>query len=392
MSALLQQVWAVLRTESLLHFRDRRAMTSALLLPLLGPLMFAGMFTQLASQTSQEGPLVLPVVAAERAPSLVGFLERAGVKVERAPDDHEAQVREGKLDVVLVIPERYPEDFSAGRPARVDVLVDLSRNKARTPLRRTRLLLEAFGGSIAGQRLLARGVAPSLAAPLQVQEVDYSTPEKNAATLLATIPMFLIMAAFFGGMSVAIDTTAGERERASLEPLLLNPVHRRALVVGKWLATGLVGLLAVSLTAVGFALAARRVPLEDLGVKLLLGPSEVAVLLVVLVPLLLMAAALEMLVSTYARSFKEAQTYLTLLTFLPMVPSMLMAFRPVQTQPWMWAVPSMGQNLLINNVLRGEGVPPEGLLLGAVSTLTVAAALLTANVGLLQRERIIFGR
>jgi sodium transport system permease protein len=382
----------VLRTEWRLHFRDKRALAAALLLPVLGPALFGGMFSALASWRNTEAPLVLQVEGAERAPSLVAFFERAGARVEAAPADAEARVRDGKLDVVLRIPEGYGEDFRRGRPARVEVLADPSRNQARTPLLRTRALLEAYAQTIASQRLLARGVSPTLAQPLEVQELDFSTPERNAATLLATIPLFLIMAAFAGGMSVAIDTTAGERERASLEPLLLNPVHRLSLITGKWLSTSTVTMLAVTLTLLGFALVVRRVPLEDLGVKVLLGPSEVAVLLAVLAPLALLAAAVEMLVSTFARSFKEAQTYLTLVLFLPMVPSMAMTFRPVNTQGWMYAVPSLSQNLLVNEVLRGEGVTALGVAAAAASALLLAAAALVANARLLGRERIVFGR
>ncbi|MCI0570048.1 MAG: ABC transporter permease subunit [Myxococcaceae bacterium] len=392
MKVLLSQVWAVLRAEWLLHFRDRRALVSALLVPLMGPAIFLATFTAVAARVSTEQALVLPVVGREHAPSLVGFLERSGVTVQEAPADYEARVLDGRLDVVLIVPSDYGEAFSGGRPAQVQLLMDQSRTRAQAPMRRARILLETYSATIGAQRLLARGVSPTLARPLRVEELDLSTPEKLAATLLRTIPIFLVMAAFVGAMSVAIDTTAGERERASLEPLLLNPVDRRALVVGKWLAAVTVGLLGLGVCVAGFALAVRRVPLEDLGVKVVLGPAEVGLLFITVLPLALLAPALQMLVAIFARSFKEAQTYLTGITFLPVVPGVVLTFRAVQDAPWMWGVPALGQDLLVSAVMRGEGVPALGVFLSTASALTLTVVLLGTIARLLGQERIVFGR
>ncbi|MGZ3459905.1 MAG: ABC transporter permease, partial [Archangium sp.] len=234
MKALLS---AVLRKELKDHLRDRRSVTSVVLGSLVGPVLFAVLFTVVASWNREDKPLELPVVGRAYAPSLMAFLERSGAKLSEAPPDYESQIQAGTLDAVLVVPEDYGKDFAAGRSARVQLVMDNSRNKARATVQRAQALLGQYSGMMASQRLLARGVAPQLAAPVRVEQVDLATPERLAASILNMIPIFLVMACFIGGLNVAIDTMAGERERGSLEPLLLNPVERGTLVLGKWLAT-----------------------------------------------------------------------------------------------------------------------------------------------------------
>ena len=391
MRRLLSQVWVVLRCELRMHVRDRRALTSALSMPLLGPVLFGAMLLGLAAMINKDKPLELPVVGAQHAPGLMAFLERNGAAILPAPADPETTVLEGKADVVLIIPERYAEDFRRGIPAKLEVLKDASRNSARTSHDKLETLLRTYAGSVGTQRLLLRGVSPQLAQPIAIEEVDLATPEKLAGTLLHTMVMFLIIAAFAAGMPVAIDTTAGERERGSLEALLLNPVDRRALVLGKWLGVLSVVLVSELLLLVGYAAVVRLVPLEDLGVKVALGPVQLLQLFAVVLPLCLLATAVEMFVASFARSFKEAQTYLTTLMFVPMLPTMVLSFHPLEPQPWMWAVPSLGQDLLASAIIRGEGLPALGLPLGLLVCSILAAVALAGCHRLFSDARIVFG-
>jgi len=213
-----------------------------------------------------------------------------------------------------------------------------------------------------------------------------------AANVLNIIPIFLVFAAFMGGMNVAIDAMAGERERGSLEPLLLNPVERGALVVGKWLTTVVLACIAIAVCLAAFLLAVHRVPLQDLGVKARFDLMAVLGMLATVVPLAFFASAGQMLVSTYARSFKEAQTYIQLLLLLPMLPGMLLAVSPIQSQLWMYVVPVFGQQLLIGEVMRGQPVGALPFLLGALGCAGAAAFCLSVTTRLLGEERIIFGR
>lgn len=382
----------VFRKELRDHLRDQRSVWSAVGFTLMGPLLFGLMFTVMASWLNKDKPLELPVLGRSHAPSLVAFLERSGAKLSEPPADYEARIQAGTLDTVLIIPESYGEDFSAGRTAEVHLVMDNSRNQARTSVRRVQQLLGAYSGRLGAQRLIARGVAPELATPLRVEEVDLSTPERLAASLLSIIPIFLVFAAFSGGMNVAIDAMAGERERGSLESLLLNPVRRESLVLGKWTTAVVFSIAASTLCLAAFLLVMGRVPLQDLGVKVRLDALAVLGLWAGVLPLALMASAAQMLLSTFARSFKEAQTYMQMLSLLPTLPGLVLVLSPVQSQPWMFAIPVLGQELLVQEVMRGEPLGPLPYVFGLVSCGVLAAVFLAWTARLLRDERIIFGR
>jgi len=255
-----------------------------------------------------------------------------------------------------------------------------------------RAALTQYGGLVGAQRLVARGVSPELLRPIRVEDKDLATPEKQAAMVLNVIPLFLVLAVFMGGLNVAIDVTAGERERGSLEPLLLNPVARLAVVLGKWTVTVIAAIAAAAVSVLAFYVIVHRVPLHELGVKARFEAPEIAKVTLALLPLALLASSLEMLVATYARSFKEAQTYTQLLTMAPMVPGMLLSFSPVKPQAWMMLVPVFGQDVMLTEVMRGEAVPALWYALGAIGALALAAVALGVTTRLFGKETIVFGR
>jgi sodium transport system permease protein len=362
------------------------------LMPLLGPVVFAGTFALMARTFASDKPLELRVVNAEAAPNLVRFLERHGARVTAAPRDYEEQVREGKLEMALVVSGEYGRQFSGGRPAQLRLVMDSSRVRANVPVRKALRILQAYGAELGALRLLARGVSPQLASPLEVEELDLATPQKSAAQLLAMVPLFLLVAAFMGGMHLAIDSTAGERERGSLEPLLINPVRPSEVVLGKWLATVLVTWVAVSCTLFGFLAVLSKMPLGDLGLHASIGPVEVGGMLAAALPVTLFAAALQMLVATFARTFKEGQTYAGLLALVPMVPGLLLMFAPGKAALWMMGIPVLSQTLLMNDVLRGELAGPLWFLLAGLSAAALGGVCLALTTRLLASERVVFGR
>ena len=385
-------IGAIFRKEIKDHLRDRRSLFSSLLMPLLGPLTFLAMFTLVASWVREDRPLTVHVAGAQNAPNLISFLQRYGAIVEPAPADFEAQVRDGKLDLALSVPEDYGKEFEAGRSAPVQLIEDSSRNKSRPQVMRARRLLELYVRRTSALRMIARGISPTLVAPLELTDVDLATPEKTAANVLGMMPLFLLMAVFVGGLHLAIDCTAGERERGSLEPLLVNPVSRGAVVAGKWLAIVTATVVAVLVALGGFSLAVARVPLQDLGVKFHLGAPELFGLLAACLPLALFAAALQMTLAFFARTFKEAQTYLSMLMILPMLPATFLTLQPIRSTLPAMLVPVLGQTLLMSDVLRGEPVPLEWFALAAASALGCAVLLLGWAAKLLKSEKIVFGR
>lgn len=381
--------WVVLRKELVDGLRDRRALLSALVFPLLGPALIAMMMNVVATDEDTRGPLEIPVVGAEHAPSLVGFLQSGGAAIVPPPGDPRAAVSAGEVPLVVVIPEGFIEDMRAGRPASVELIVDTSRKAKRADVARTDRLLQAWGSQIAVLRLLARGIDPTLVQPLGIDEVDLATPEQRAANLLEMVVMFIIMSAFVGCMYLAMDATAGERERKSLEPLLTLPVPRWALVGGKFVAATAYGLLAALLTTGTVVIAMNNVPLELLGVRVQLTPPTVMRLLLVTLPLAPLAAALQLAISSAATSIKEAQTWLSMTLFLPMIPGMIMSIRPMNPEPWMAAVPVLGQQVLSSAALRGEALPGLELGLSTVSIGALTVLTLGALIVLFGNERIL---
>ena len=387
-----REVRAVRRKELSDAARDRRSLLSALLYPVLMPLLLTALFGVVARQEGSDRPLEAPVAGREHAPNLIAWLEERGVVIVDPPADPEAAVRDGGVDFVLVIDEEYGERFRSVRPAVVRIIHDSSRTGSGSSIGRTRRLLREYSSQVGALRLIARGVHPGVIQALRVDDLDVATPAQSAARFFGMLPMLLIVSAFVGGLNVAIDATAGERERRSLEPLLVNPVSRAAVTVGKWLATCVFGLVAAVLTLVLSLLMVRFVPLEELGVQLSLGGRQLLLMVLVVAPIALLASALQMFVATFARSFKEAQTYVSLLLVLPMLPSLVTAVYPLQAAAWMMMIPALSQHLLLVDIMGGEPVGTLALTASVAGTLLLTAAFLAWIARMLQREEIVFGR
>ncbi len=385
-------VYAVFRKELLESIRDRRSLLSLLLLPLVGPVLVSLVLTQALEQQAPVDSLKLPVVGAQNAPGLIAYLESRDVEIVAPPAKVVTAVREQEVDLVLVIPDDFGTRFRAGRTTTVELIADESRQDTQSSVRRVRGVLEAHAQAVGTLRILAQGVDPTLAQPITVTTVDVSTPKKRAAVFLNLIPMFVLLAAFIGGMHCATDSTAGERERGSLEPLLINPIGRRSLVIGKWLAAVLFSVCSAMLTLGCTLLALGQVPVEQFGLSLALAPTEIALVLVAVLPLSLFVAAAQMLVASFARSFKEAQTYMSVMIFLPMLPGLLFTIQPIKTAGWMMLVPVLGQQALLMNVIRGEPVAWAAHVVTALSACLVALICIDVTAALFRRERIIFGR
>lgn len=371
--------------EVLENLRDRRTVMNALLLgPLLGPLLFVGLTSMLITRELDRGekPIEVSIVGVENAPNLVQFLRQNGVKPKPAVDDPEMRVRVQDEDMVLRIPADYAQAWNAGKTAQVELLFDSSQRDAASSVERLRGLVQAYSNQTGALRLLARGLAPAVATPVQVAARDQSTPQSRATLLFAMLPYFLILSAFMGGMYLAIDTTAGERERQSLEPLFANPVPRSRILAGKLAATFAFAMASLTLSLLAFGFAGGFIPVAKLGMVLDFGPHFAAVALLVMVPLVLLASCLQTLIAAFAKSYREAQTYLSLLLLVPMLPSAILAVLPLKSETWMFGVPLLSQHLIITRLVRAESISAQQLLLCLVCGLVAAVlvALLTARV------------
>jgi sodium transport system permease protein len=374
------------------NLRDRRTLLAALLYPFLGPGLILLMVFAIGRLSKEaELPLKLPVWGVERAPSLISFLEQNRVEIEPAPADPEAAVRSGDEMLVLVIPEGFADHFREGHPAVVRLVFDPSRNEALSSIQRAQALLGGYAHQIGQLRLQARGVDPRVVDALAIESVDVSTPQSQGARMLAMAPYLIIISLFVGGMYLAIDSTAGERERGSLEPLLINPLGRTELVLGKAAAVFLFTLVALGETLVGFAVILNLVPLERfLGVQMSLPPRALLSILLVSVPLMVFVVALQMMIASYTKSFKEAQNYISAMLLIPAIPALVMAILPVRESLWLALLPTVGQQLFINRILRAEEVSSSHLLISSFTTLAAGAILLALVVRRYSREAILF--
>ena len=383
---------AVLRKELVDGIRDRRSVLATLLFPMTMPFLLPLIFNTMMERDREAQEIEIPVVGAERAPDLVDWFGRQGYAVVDGPVDPQQAVREKDLDFVVVVPEGFAEDFAQGRSAAVELVRDGSRKESAQAVGRVRGLVRSYSRLVGNLRLMARGVSPQLGSAVTIDDVDVASARQRAASWFTFIPMLVILAAFICGMNVAIDATAGERERQSLEPLLVNPVPRRSLVLGKWLAASVFSGAGVGLTLGSLLFALSRVPLEQFGIELRLGGREAAWLLAGTLPLALFASGLQMALSTFARSYKEAQTLMSLLMMLPIVPHFIASLWSLGDAWWMLAVPALGQYVLLTDVLGGEVIQVEACLAVVLSSALLGLACVEVTARLFERERIIFGR
>jgi sodium transport system permease protein len=389
----LPRILVVFRKELLDGARDRRSLFSVLFSSLIGPVMLGVVFTLLAGKVREKTELRLPIVGRENAPALVDWLgQQSGVTVVDAPENPEQAVRQGKENIVLILDKEFGETFSRALPAPLKLVEDASREESHLEARRAKALIGAYSSQIGSLRLIARGISPEIASPVRLEEVEVSSAQERAAKILGSLPMLIVLAAFLGCLQIAIDSTAGERERGSLEPLLLNPVNRFTLIAGKWLGAALFGMLSVLFTTFLTMLVVSRIPLHDLGARFRVGPSEAIALCLLGLPIALLGSALYLYVAMFARSYKEAQSYLSLVMLLPMIPGVLAMVYPLGNKPWLSAVPLAGQVSLMSDVLGGNPPPAYAFVLAALSALATSIVLLKLATRLLERESIIFGR
>jgi sodium transport system permease protein len=388
-----RQLSVIVRKELTDHRRDRRALLSASFGVFFGPLIIAVMLTQIAKDQIAAEDISIPVSGAAHAPTLVTWLEQqAGVTVVEAPEDAEAAVRAGTLDLAVVIDEDFQKDFSESKPAQVKLIYDGSENKLQATIRRARLLLNGYSSTMGALRLMARGVSPAAAQPLDLQEVEVSSAQQRAARILGILPMMILLSAFGASMGAAADATAGERERGSLEALLMNPVDLPTIVGGKWLAAAAFSVLGSLASLLLCAYAMQAIPLQDLGIRFQLEPWQLALGALIVLPAALFAPALQMLVCSFSKTLKEAQPYLGLLTMAAMAPGMIAAIYGVENADWMLAAPFFSQTKLLSSVLAGERPEAWELAFSAALSLAATAVCLYAISRLMRSEKLVINR
>ncbi|MEM7277358.1 MAG: ABC transporter permease [Pseudomonadota bacterium] len=376
------------------NFRDKRTLMTALLGPLFGPVLFVAIMTMSLSRAlgGSEKPLELPIINEQAAPSLVAFLKQENVKPQEAPATREAAiaaVKAGEHELVLVLPEDFGEAMRSGQPVRVELVADQSNSQAGPRAGRARRLLNAWSQQIGALRLTVRGIDPGITRALQVQTIDTSTPSGRSALILGMLTYFMLFAMLMGGMYLAIDSTAGERERGSLEPLLTLPVTRRDLILGKIAATCLYMLASLAISLAAFVVAIKFLPLEKMGMSANFGPMVALKSFFILAPFALLGASLMTVVASFTKSYKEAQTYMTFVMLLPTIPIIIAAVLTLRPTLPLMAVPSLSQHLLVTELMKDQPLPLNYLLVSEITTLALGVFLAWLATRLYRREGLL---
>jgi sodium transport system permease protein len=388
MSAIL----TVFKKEMVDHLRDGRSILISMIYPLMGPLLLGLMFLFVGGsmRVNEDTPLAVPIVRAASAPDLVRFLENEGAVMEYLAGDARGLVLGGGAAFALMLPEQPPATRES--PLAVRLITNPARFDSIVATGRVVELLNRYQRETLGRRLRAAGLPAETMSVLNIEQENIGRAAGPAVILLTMIPPFLIFTLFTGGVHVALDSTSGERERGSFETLMMNPVKRYQVLTGKLGATMVFTLMALGVQAVAFWVMLHTVPEESLGLIAPPGALRLAVVVSVCMPLVVLAAATQLLISAVTRSVKEAQTYLGLLPLVPGLAGMVLAMAPVRAQPMLAAIPTFGQTLLMGQLVRSEAVSAVFIGITALATLIATALLLLLGFRLYEREGILFPR
>jgi sodium transport system permease protein len=375
--------WIVFKKELIDALRDRRTLLVVLLSSVaIGPIVLIALSALVAGIEQRAEERTVVVVGIEHAPTLKNFLERQTYRITAAPADYEKQLVSQQLgDPVLLIGKEFEAELARGEPPLVEIVSSSSNQRAGQSVNRLARLLRGFSSEQSVLRLAWRGVAPATLEVIDVQERDLANPQSRAAQLTGMLPFFIMMAVLYGALNAALDTTAGERERGSLEPLLMNPASRRDIVIGKWGAVAAVGMLIAVLSCLSFLPAQSFLRSETLAAMFQFGWREAALFLALLAPLAAALSAVMMAIAIRCKTFKEAQANNTVVILGVSLLPMFTLFNQSGEAPWHLWTPALGQVTLMNRVLKGEALAPLDVLipLAVCAVITVLGIVFVAR-------------
>ncbi|MGZ8321345.1 MAG: ABC transporter permease, partial [Telluria sp.] len=341
--------------------RDKRSLVLLALFALMYPVMLGYMLNQQierATRPEREG-MELAVIGASQAPNLMAQFKQKNITVQAlGPMDDEAigeLLRARKVVAVLRISDKFTENYQAMRPAQVELWFDSAIDHGPRQ-RDIDQVLREYSADIAGARLLAHGVSPAVMSPVKVQRYDTGSTAARSAGLIGAILGFLFFPAFICGLSAAVDSTAGERERRSMEVLMAQPVRPWELIVGKWLTSGLLAVIGITLELALAHAILSWLPLEEIGMAWRVTSADLALVCLASVPLSMLAASVHIAMAMNAKSFKEAQSTVSIALLLPMVPAFAVPMMELTTADWMYMVPVLANNTLLRELAKGTEV------------------------------------
>ncbi len=384
-------LFQVFRKEVVDNFRDRRSLLTAVAMVAMFPLLMASLIGfQIDRSFDTETELIsLPVIGAEHAPSLMRYLESRHIDIVAGPADAEAAVETGEFDVVLRVPGNFGEQLAEMIPAKVELYLDQANTAGDADVGRVHDALFGYNQTLASIRVSARGVNPNLLRPLNIDTIDVSTPSGRAAILLGMMSYFLLFSLLMGGMYLAIDATAGERERGSLEPLLSLPVTRTHLILGKIAACVVFMAFSLLLSLLSWFVALRFMPLTQIGMTPNFNLPVVLAAFLLLCPMFLVGASLMTLIASFTKTYKEAQTWLSFAILAPTMPILIVSFLNLRPRLEFMFVPSLSQHLILVDMISNEPINGLHAAISVASTFTLGVLLAWACVRVYHRETLL---
>lgn len=387
---MMSAAWIVFRKELLDALRDRRTLLMVLLSSVaIGPLVLVLISSLVAGIEKRAEARELLVQGIEHGPTLVNFLQRQTFTLRAPPADYERQLQDSKLgEPVLVIPPDFEAQIARGEVPVLELIGSSANTRVQTSLGRVHRVVQAFNQEQATLRLAVRGVPPSVLEAVQLDERNLASPGSRAAQLATMVPFFVLMAVLYGALNAALDTTAGERERGSLEPLLMNPASHAAIVLGKWGAVASVAMLIALLSCFSFLPAQMLLRSESLAAMLRFGLGEAAAFVLLLLPLAGALSAVLMAIAIRCKSFKEAQANATVVVLGVSLLPLVMVFNQEGEKPWHLLVPALAQVTLMSRVLKGETSAALELTMPILVCVLLAALCLAYVASSLRRAAV----
>jgi sodium transport system permease protein len=370
-------------------FRDRRALMAALFAVVMGPIIMAAVLMFQIDQQTDIKESYVQFVGAERAPQLIEFLNARKFKSIKEVPDNEAE-KWNERDITLTISENFAQRIIDGKPAKITIKADYSDQNVMSTLRRLERTIEAYSGQIGSTRLLMRGIDPRIAQPITIDVQNTATPESSSGLIMGMVGMFIMMALFTASMTAAIDTSAGERERHSLELILCQPVSTLKIVMSKVVCVSFYGALAAIITMFTMSFTMSMLPLEQLGISIVIDPLTMLYITLMIIPLAYLAAILQLFFAYRSKSFKEAQSYLSMILILPMLLPMAITLMP-HKPAWLDYVPLAGQNIIMSDLYKGDSLDFSSFAFTTFSTLGMAIIMTLLLAKSLRSEKVVLG-
>ena len=374
-------ITTLVRKELIDAIRDKRSVMAGLYYALFTPILFAVVFTAIINKVTNPEDIEITITNSTAASELTNYLSNRGITHGTDPTSLKK--------IELVISSDFAEQLNSAKSAEVTLIADRSDDNLRSAISRTQGALRGYSSEIASLRLIARGVSPTVIQPLKVHVQDQATSDSKGGQLLGMVILTIVLSVFISGMNLAIDTSAGERERNSLALLLSHPVSVRQLVLSKTLAVSTFGVLGLILVMLVSKIVYPFVPWQELGFSINISLQFMLATLLVGSTVAIFAASMQLFVSFMAKSFKEAQTYLTFVIFVPMAMSYAVTL-DFAVDELRWA-PVSGQLQALIDLAKGKEIPLLQLAVSCLSTLVLSFALIFGMERLLKSEKIVFG-